>query len=125
MLYLLRGPSGSGKTTFANTLLKAGIVDHVFEADDWMVDDTGNYKHDRSRLKYCHAECQRRTKQALERGENVAVANTLTKRWEVECYTQMTPNVTVITMEGRFPNVHDVPEDIVALQRVRMERWHK
>ena len=123
MLFLLRGPSGSGKTTFAKTLLNAGIVDHIFEADQFMVDRNGNDKHDRSRLQFCHGECERLTREALELGESVAVANTMTKRWEVDKYFGMTEDVTVFTMEGGFPNIHGVPETAVVHQRNRMERW--
>lgn len=125
MLYLLRGPSGAGKSTFANTLLLAGVVDHVFEADQFMVDEYGNYAYDRDRLKFCHSECRRLTEEVLELGDNVAVANTFTKRWEVDAYFRLTPHVTVITLEGNFPNMHGVPDDVVAHQRMRMERWAK
>ncbi|WP_108836304.1 AAA family ATPase [Tateyamaria sp. Alg231-49] len=123
MLYLLRGPSGSGKTTLANTLLLAGVVDHVFEADQFMIDEDGTYKYDRSRLQYCHDQCERATREALAQGKNVAVANTMTKCWEVAKYYEMSDDVTIITLEGQFPNVHDVPSDIVEMQRKRLERW--
>lgn len=123
MLYLLRGPSGSGKSTFANRLLEAGLVSHVFEADQFMIDEHGNYKHNPNQLQYCHSECERLTREALERGENVAVANTMTKRWEVAQYFKMSKHVTVITMEGRFDNVHGAPVSVVNHQRNRMERW--
>ena len=125
MLYILRGPSGSGKSKLANTLHLAGIVDHVFEADQFMVDDKGNYAYDRARLQYCHDECKRLTVEALSRGDNVAVANTFTKRWETAAYVELTPDVTVLTVEGNFPNIHGVPDDVVAHQRKRMERWIK
>lgn len=123
MLFILRGPSGSGKSTFANTLLIAGVVEQIFEADQFMTDEHGNYEHCRARLTFCHAECLRLTKAALALGDSVAVANTFTKKWEVEAYTQLNSNVTILTMEGRFQNVHGVPDDIVAHQRLRMERW--
>lgn len=124
-LFLLRGPSGSGKSTFADTLLRAGIVDHVFEADQFMIDDKGNYAYDRDRLQYCHGECKRLSVEALSRGDNVAVANTFTKRWEVAAYFELTRDVTVVTVEGNFPNIHGVPDNVVAHQRNRMERWIK
>ncbi len=93
MLFLLRGPSGSGKSEFANTLLLAGIVDHVFEADQFMIDANGVYLYNRERLNHCHAECHRLTEEVLKLNQNVAVANTFTKRWEVAAYFSLTPHV--------------------------------
>lgn len=58
-------------------------------------------------------------------GDNVAVANTFIKRWETAAYVELTPDVTVLTVEGNFPNIHGVPDDVVAHQRKRMEQWIK
>lgn len=104
-------------------LCEAGLVDHVFEANQFMVDENGDFQYDPSLLKRCHNECERLTREALQCGKNVAVTNTMIKRWEVTKYIEMSDDVTVITLEGKFPNTRGTPDSIVRKQRNQMERW--
>lgn len=118
-LYIIRGVPGSGKTTLAHKMLRAGMVDCVREADDYMRDDRGAYKFDPSRLSACHYRCLAGTRSDLEAGLRVAVANTFTQLWEVEKYTDLGFPFTVITCEGRYQNTHGVPDATVAAMRAR------
>ena len=122
-LYIIRGVPGSGKTTLANKMLRAGMVDCVREADDYMRDDRGAYKFDPSRLSACHYRCLAGTQRDLEAGLRVAVANTFTQLWEVEKYTDLGFPFTVITCEGRHQNTHGVPDAKVAAMRARFEPY--
>jgi predicted ABC-type ATPase len=82
-LFIIRGLPGSGKSTLAIVLAPM----HSVAADDFMVDSQGNYLHDHTRLKECHAKCLAR---AIEWMTNhiasVAVHNTFSKRWEMAPY---------------------------------------
>ena len=117
-LYLIRGLPGSGKSTLSNSLLEAGLVDHVFEADMYMVDKKGNYNFDPSRLKECHSTCFENTSVVLSSGKNVAVSNTFVKLWELDKYEDMAKSlgakVTILRCEKNFGNVHNVPHEVVA-----------
>lgn len=122
MLTILRGAPGAGKTTEAKRMLREGEVDAHFEADQWMVDDRGCYKFDRRRLSECHEACQKATREALAKGLRVVVANTFITRWEVEPYLLMGYPVKIITLTGRWPNAHGVPDSKVRKMRRSIER---
>lgn len=124
-IYIIRGVPGSGKTTLAGSMKAAGMVDYVFEADVFMVDDAGEYLFDPSRLKYCHGKCQEVTDSAISMGYNIAVSNTFTRKWEVQPYLDMAEKhgaqVTVIVCQGDYGNVHGVPEVKVSEMKRRFE----
>tara|TARA_Y100000310_G_scaffold286972_1_gene311565 strand:+ start:2584 stop:3030 length:447 start_codon:yes stop_codon:yes gene_type:complete len=85
-LVLIRGLPGSGKTTFARETLWEGFK--VFATDDYFETENG-YSFIPSQLGKAHEDCQRRTKEALDAGCDVAVTNTFTQRWEMEAYLRM------------------------------------
>jgi predicted kinase len=122
-LYIIRGASGSGKSTYAGTLVAA---DAVFEADQFFMRD-GRYEWDGTRLKDAHADCLLRTRAAMESGRHsaVAVANTFTKRWEMQPYIDLAEDmgweVVVYRTTSRYPNLHGVPDEAVQRMRDRME----
>ena len=124
-LYIIRGVPGSGKTTLAAKMLDRAMIDSFYEADDHMVDDSGNYRFDPSRLKHCHNECQRSVRHALRNEWSVAVSNTFTRKWEMQPYLDMAEElgiqVTVLVCQGEFDNVHGVPADKVRVMRERFE----
>lgn len=120
-LFLLRGLPGSGKTTLGNI-----VAQHCFAADDYfMVGD--EYCFDPSKLKTAHAFCQSRTRTMMGLGQDVAVSNTFTQKWEMQPYFDMAEEfgytVHSIIVENRHggKNVHGVPEEAITKMRNRFE----
>lgn len=89
-LYIYRGLPGSGKSTRAKHNYD---VEFRFEADDYFTiklnwTNFGTYWFDPAKLQDAHKYCQWRTSQAINRGYNVAVANTFTQLWEMKPYLE-------------------------------------
>lgn len=124
-LYLIRGIPGAGKSTFANNLFRAGIVDVIACADDYMVDGNGEYNFNPTNLHFAHRQCYAKTKITLHRGNNVAVANTSVTEWEVEKYVKLTEecgaNLVSVIVENRHgsSNVHGVPDEKIQQMKQR------
>lgn len=127
LLYIVRGLPGSGKSTLAEELMRGfrsmGFHASRHEADDYFM-RRGKYCFDQTKLNEAHAFCQRGVDFAMQAGEIVAVANTFTRRWEMEPYLKMAKKygyrVTELTCNGRHGNTHNVPEE--AIQRMAA-RW--
>ena len=119
-LYIIRSHSGSGKTTYAKSL---GLKHH-FEADDYFLID-GVYCFVPSYLPQANAQCLQKTKDAMQTGEDIVVANTFTRKWEFEPYIQAAKEngyeVEIKIMTGNYKNVHNVPDEVVAKQKARFE----
>jgi hypothetical protein len=117
-LYLIRGVPGAGKSTFANRLLINGVVEHVFEADDYFV-DRDTYKFKAENLGRAHELCQFNTRTMLNRGHSVAVSNTSVSEWEVGIYetiaVECNAGFVSIIVENRHGNssIHGVPDEKV------------
>jgi uridine kinase len=114
-LYLIRGVPGSGKSTFAWKLLRGRLVDRVFEADEYFVQN-GVYQFDPTLLEQAHQQCKRNTWLALYEGMSVAVSNTSCAEWEVESYQTIAreteANFVSIIVENRHEgkNIHGCPD---------------
>lgn len=120
-LYIYRGLPGTGKSTAAR---KNYDVDFVFEADQYFQNEVGGeYWFDPAQLGNAHRWCLWKTQQAIDRGYNVAVANTFTQLWEMKPYFDLTPNVFVIRCTGPFRTVHDVPDDVIKKMSDRFEDY--
>ncbi|CAK2447959.1 ATPase AAA [Vibrio crassostreae] len=119
---LIRGIPGSGKTTMALEM-DAALV----EADQFFVNKDGEYHHDRRFIKDAHEWCQMEMKRLLLAGNDVVVANTFIKKWEIVGYLKAVQSlgldldIEVLEARGEYANVHGVPEDIVC----RMKRQYE
>lgn len=129
---LIRGISGSGKTTLAATL--AGAVGSVLAAaDDYFLDELGEYSFNPSLLPQAHAHCLTVTRNALDEGRGIVVHNTFCERWEMQPYLDLAKQygcqVTVASVydggrtdeELASRNEHGVPLAAIAGMRARWE----
>lgn len=123
-LILVRGLPGSGKTTLAR-LIALGGYDHC-EADQYFERD-GEYQFDASKLADAHSYCQDATYAALRDGRSVVVSNTFSRLWEMDPYIQMAKEcgatLHVITVEGQYCSIHNVPQSTIFKMRERWERY--
>jgi predicted kinase len=119
-LLLVRGLPGSGKSTYAKSLngyfhVEADMYFDVFE----------NGVFDSSGLKCAHKWCLKVARNYLERGYNVVVSNTFTRRWEMQPYKDMAMELhaefEVITMTGDYGSIHNVPQSTIDEMRRRWE----
>ena len=121
-LTLIRGLPGSGKSTLAKQLVADGVADCHYEADMWIDYGAG---FDRSMLRAAHATCMASTRYALHNGLSVVVSNTFTRRWEMQPYIDMAAkygaDVNVITADGDYGSIHNVPADVIKAMRDRWE----
>jgi hypothetical protein len=129
-LILLRGLPGSGKTTLAGIILQWPATDKpdVLSADDYFVDEQGNYNFDRSKLKEAHNDCQVRCANKMKLDTSrIVVANTFTEEWEMEKYYEMADRynyrIHSLIVENRHngENVHGVPEEHVEKMKKRFD----
>ena len=106
-LTLIRGLPGSGKSTLAKTLNAVHL-----EADMYFINKQGEYQFDPKLLKEAHLWCQNQCKYHLSRGENVVIANTFVKHWEMQAYRKLAKLfnavLTIKVCTGNFENSHDV-----------------
>lgn len=123
-LYLIRGVSGAGKSTFAYNLFDCGLVDNIFEADQFF-EKVGSYEFVPQLIGEAHQDCQRNTIRALRLGLSVAVSNTSTTEREVQTYAKIAEecgakfvSIVVETRHGGT-NIHNVPEEKVQQMRNR------
>jgi hypothetical protein len=121
---VLRGLPGSGKSTLASLM----VIRHGFlhlEADQhFMV--KGAYRFDPVRAADAHAVVARDTLTALQAGKRVVVANTHVRLWEMAAVVGAARlagrSMCFVECQGAWPNVHELPETVIASMRQRWEQ---
>lgn len=119
-LYLIRGVPGSGKSTLARR-----ITEFFYEADQFRINEQGEYVYDANKTKEAHAWCQTQVEARMKEGyAEIAVANTFVRLWEMKWYARKAIKygyaLQVIECKGQFKNVHDVPDQKV---REMLDKW--
>jgi len=118
-LTLIRGLPGSGKSTLAKTLNAVHL-----EADMYFINKQGEYQFDPKRLKEAHLWCQQQCKYHLSRGENVVIANTFVKHWEMQAYRKLAKLFNAILIikvcTGNYENTHGV--DLLSINKMK-KNW--
>jgi len=115
-LTLIRGLPGIGKTTLAHSLMRGVCV--VIAADDFMVDDDGQYLHDPKRLTECHEACRDAVESAMgDDIKQIIVHNTFSQRWEMEPYLRLVapPDMTDMMIPGGPPCFPHYGLQVIAL----------
>ena len=129
-LILLRGLPGSGKTTLAGVILTNISTDkpNVLSADDYFMNENGEYVFDGSKIKEAHNDCQMRCAGLMKLGIiRIVVANTFTEKWEMEKYYEMAERynyrVHTLIVENRHggENVHGVPVEHIGKMKKRFD----
>ena len=129
-LILLRGLPGSGKSTLAKTILlvKYTTESDVLSADDFFINDRGDYEFDVPKIKEAHNYCQFRCSEKMrQQVKRIVVANTFTQEWEMEPYFKMAETynyrVHTVIVENRHgsENVHGVPDDKLQQMKDRFQ----
>ena len=129
-LILLRGVPGSGNTTLGNIILfntQSNIQD-VLSADNFFVNEKGEYMFDATKLKEAHNDCQVKCADRMRNQfSKIVVANTFTQEWEMEPYFIMAERynyrIHCVIVENRHgnKNVHNVPDEKVLQMEKRFE----
>ena len=129
-LILLRGIPGSGKTTLGHVILKSLNTDvpDVISADDFFLNEDGEYIFDSSKLREAHNQCQVRCSDKMRNEiHKIVVANTFTQEWEMMPYYEMADRynyrIHTIIVENRHDgkNIHQVPDDKLRMMKERFE----
>lgn len=119
-LILLRGLPGAGKSTLGDVILKNISADQFkpLAADDFFINENGQYMFDASKLKEAHNDCLLRCANQMKNGIfKIIVANTFTQEWEMEKYYEIAERynyrVHSVIVENRHngKNEHGVPDD--------------
>lgn len=130
-LVIIRGLPGSGKSTLASKVLasyaKESKVAKVFEADQFFINDQGEYKFDGSKRGAAHAACQKSTEESIQDStvDCVVVSNTSLTWKEINVYLDMADEnkefidcVYIVTCSYPGKNIHGVgPEKLEQMKK--------
>ena len=114
LFFVIRGIPGSGKST-----LGSSIAYKCWEADKYFDFFHGGefVPHEIGRA---HEWCKERVREDMEAGiARLAVANTFTRKWEMEPYLEMAEEMgytcIVLVVENHHGNksVHNIPQEII------------
>lgn len=121
-LILLRGVPGCGKSTLGDVILLTNQLNNqdVLSADNFFINEKGEYIFDSSKLKEAHNDCQVKCADRMRNQfSKIVVANTFTQEWEMEPYFTMAERynyrIHTVIVENRHgnKNIHNVPDEKV------------
>lgn len=131
-IIILRGIPGSGKSSYAKRLISKlngifGLRVSVCSADDYFIDDSGNYVFDREKLGHAHGYCKREVESGCRSGADyIVVDNTNTRYREMRPYHNIAEKYdyeVIVRVIGNFDsesiktyaarNVHNVPISVI------------
>lgn len=135
-VYLMRGLPGMGKSTVASALAastKYGERAAYCSADDYFLDEHGEYKFNKEELGNAHQTCQNKFMSALQsQYEVIVVDNTNIKRRDFQFYRKAAEQhgyrffeITVgnLDIETSYTrNSHEVPLETIAKMAESFER---
>ena len=113
VMFVMRGLPGSGKSTIVHQIHKLYPSAIVCSADQYFIDQHGQYQFDVSLLKEAHQYSQNKAREACEAETNVVIVdNTGVKRWELVTYFKIATqnNYAVVLVEPRTPWKFNVRE---------------
>lgn len=118
----IRGIPGSGKSTMAKGM---SSTHKHFEADMFFEKD-GNYEYVPALVNDAHIWCADQVRNAFIRNENVVIANTFSRFFEMEKYLREAAefgcDIKLIEATGRWQNVHGIPDIAIAKMKSRWEK---
>lgn len=127
---IMRGCPGSGKSTYLSRYYPGAFV---CSADEYYVDERGDYRFNPKEIKWAHLFCQNAFIAALKNSlPLIAVDNTNTLAWEFEKYVQLARNygynVLIVRIEvdpekAAKRNVHGVAKHKVLQMHERIEDY--
>lgn len=129
-LILLRGLPGSGKSSLGEIILHCpgSNSPDVLSADNFFIDDKGNYNFDATKIKQAHNDCQQKCAERMKLEiSRIVVANTFTEKWEMDSYYEMAERykyrVHSVIVENRHEskNIHNVPDEKLEQMKNRFE----
>lgn len=118
---------GSGKTTIAKKL-----ANRVIEADSYFYCYNSKtheieYNFIPSEIGKAHKWCRDNVENHMCNGDDIAVSNTFTQKWEAAPYIELAKKygyaVQIITVQSNFKNVHDVPQATIEKMKARWENF--
>jgi len=105
-IVLIRGLPGSGKSTTAKSMKW-----HLHLEADMFLEVNGTYVYNASKVRAAHDWCVETAKKKLGLGMNVVISNTFVRIWELQRYIDLMYPFRIIELNGKWPNIHGVPED--------------
>lgn len=109
-LVLIRGLPGSGKTAMAMGYVNDGYKH--FEADHFFLMD-GEFRFDAAKQHEAFAWCLNQTREALDGGELVCVANVFATMDDIKPYTELGVGYQVVEAKSPGQSIHKVPADML------------